>query len=71
MQKLQVFANDEAKMLQIRVCFDILDIDRDGHLNILNLLHLYRNLNKDTILCREIFRVIDYYLKKNVNCKVD
>ena len=35
------------------------------------MLHLYRNLNKDTILCREIFRIIDYYLKKNVNSKVD
>jgi hypothetical protein len=35
------------------------------------LLHLYKNLNKDTILCREIFRIIDYYLSKNVNSKAD
>ena len=40
---LKVFVLDEDKVLQQRTCFNILDIDRDGALNIINLMHLYKN----------------------------
>ena len=38
----------EDKNLHTRACFGIYDIDKDGILNILNLLHVYGNLNPYT-----------------------
>jgi Ca2+-binding EF-hand superfamily protein len=68
---LTPFCADDAKQNHQRICFNILDIDRDGELNILNLLNLYKNLEKNTILCREVFMIIDHYMKTNVSSKAD
>ena len=48
------------------MCFEILDIDRDRQLNILNLLHLHKNLKPRTILAREVLIIIDEYFEKNL-----
>lgn len=42
-----VFYKDD-KNLHTRACFRIYDIDNDGILNILNLMHVYGNLNPTT-----------------------
>ena len=54
------------KQKQLHLCFDILDIDQDKLLNILNLLHLNKNLRPKTLLSREVIMVIDEYLVKNL-----
>lgn len=62
---LMVFHRDD-KNAHIRTCFKILDIDHDGLLNILNLLHLYNHMSMQTLLGREVKLLIDEYLSKNV-----
>lgn len=52
----------ENKPKQLQKCFEILDIDHDRLLNILNLLHLNKNLTPRTLLSREVIRIIDEYL---------
>jgi len=47
-EKLRTFVLDEDKQAQAKVAFNILDLDRDGLLNILNLLHLYKNISCNT-----------------------
>ena len=63
---LMCFIPDEAKQEHLKACFAILDIDRDERLNILNLLHVYKNLNGSTLLGREVFKIMHYYLMKNL-----
>ena len=50
----------------LRLCFEILDIDKDRLLNILELLHLNKNLKPHTLLSREIIVIMDEYLVKNL-----
>lgn len=52
----------ENKPKQLQKCFEILDIDHDRLLNILNLLHLNKNLTPRTLLSQEVIRIIDEYL---------
>jgi len=56
----------ESKPKQLHLCFEILDIDRDKILNILNILHLHKNLTPRTLLSQEVIRIIDEYLEKNL-----
>jgi hypothetical protein len=42
---LAPFAYEENKQMQQKLCFSILDLDQDGLLNILNLLHLNDNFH--------------------------
>jgi Ca2+-binding EF-hand superfamily protein len=51
---------------QFKQSFAILDIDRDGELNLQNLLHIYMNVNKKSPLGREVFKLIYYLLDKNI-----
>jgi Ca2+-binding EF-hand superfamily protein len=62
---LMPFKSDN-KQKQLQLCFEILDIDQDKLLNILNLLHLNKNLKPRTLLSREVIMVIDEYLQKNL-----
>ena len=64
-ENMMVFVKDD-KNAHIRTCFKILDIDGDGLINILNLLHLYRHMSIRTLLGREVMLMIDEYLSKNV-----
>ena len=56
----------EDKQYMLRLCFEILDIDKDNLLNILELLHLNKNLKPHTLLSREIIIIMDEYLAKNL-----
>ena len=47
----------------------MLDIDSDNKLNIINLLHLYKNLPTNSKLGVELFKVIEYFLEKNLYSK--
>jgi len=55
--------------MQNKVCFEILDIDRDGLLNVVNLLHLNKNLPKNSTIGREILKVINFLLERNLYSK--
>ena len=50
----------------LHICFEILDIDKDNQLNILNILHLNKNLKLKTVLSHEVIMIMDEYLAKNV-----
>ena len=52
-----------------KVAFKIYDIDRDGQLNILNLMHLYQNINPKSIVGQEVYRLMEFYFKTNVKSK--
>jgi Ca2+-binding EF-hand superfamily protein len=41
----------------MKTSFQILDLDRDGKMNILNLLHLHKNIPSNSLLGAEIFKV--------------
>ena len=41
-------------------------MDRDGCLNILNLLHLHKHFDFMSILGQEIYHAIDYYMEKSI-----
>lgn len=68
-ESLKSFVLDEDKQSQAKIAFKILDLDRDGLLNILNLLHLYKNIPTNTQLGMEIFKVIQEFLTKNLYSK--
>jgi hypothetical protein len=46
-----------------------MDIDRDGVLNVINLLHLHKNIKENTRMGQELFRVIEWFLEKNTRNK--
>ena len=56
----------EDKAKQLRHCYEIFDIDHDGTLNILNLLHVNKYIKPRTLLAREVIIMIDEYLAKNI-----
>lgn len=57
---------DEERQRHNQTSFKILDIDRDGVLNIINLMHLFKKLPTNSCLGQEIFMVIEYFLEKNL-----
>jgi len=48
------------------MAFDILDIDRDGYLNILNLLYLHQGLSPTCEIGKEVFTLLNFYIKTNI-----
>lgn len=64
-----MFILDEDRSKQLKTCFKILDLDRDNKLNIINLLHLYKNIPLNTALGQEIFKVLKVFLEKNLYSK--
>ena len=71
MERLHKFALDEWKVAQFKQSFAILDIDRDGKLNLQNLLHIYMSVDKKSPFGREIFKLIYYLMDKNIYNKKD
>ena len=65
-ESLMPFLFEENKQKQLKLSYDILDIDRDGLLNILNILHLNKNLKPRTMLSREVKLIFEEYLNKNI-----
>lgn len=53
----------------MKTSFQILDLDRDGKMNILNLLHLHKNIPSNSLLGAEIFKVFQFFLEKNLYSK--
>ena len=62
---LSPFRTDN-KQQWLSKCFEILDFDKDRQLNILNLLHLNKNLAPKSLLYREVILLIDEFVVKNV-----
>ena len=57
------FFREEDKKQQLRLCYMLLDFDTDGVLNILNLLHLQKNIPDTSLLGIEIMSLFDFYLR--------
>lgn len=51
------------------LAFRLYDLDRDGQLNIMNLLHLITNINPTSIAGQEAFKLLDYYFTNNIKSK--
>jgi Ca2+-binding EF-hand superfamily protein len=66
---LKPFIADDERQKHNIYAFRILDIDQDNQLNIINLLHLFKNLPQNSRLGKEIYAVIDYFLEKNLYTK--
>lgn len=65
-QGLKIFVLDEEKQNQQKTCFKILDIDRDGVLNIINLAYLQKGIPAKSTFGQELQKVIAYYLTNNL-----
>lgn len=53
-EHLRWFVDEDCKSRQLKDCFAIMDIDGDNMINILNIMHLNKNLKKRTLLSREV-----------------
>jgi Ca2+-binding EF-hand superfamily protein len=54
------FTNDQDKQIHNLTAFRILDFDRDGYLNVVNLFMIFKNIPSNSVMGQEIFAVIDY-----------
>lgn len=66
--------NNDNRQNHNKVAFKILDIDNDGQLNIMNLMHLHIYLapsekGTQSRLSNEIFKLIEYYIKNTLTKK--
>lgn len=66
---LQPFCNDDEKMRHNRTAFAIMDIDGDQLLNVVNLLHLHKNVPTNTEFGQEIFTAIEFFITKEITKK--
>lgn len=66
---LKPYTNDEERVRHAKTTFKILDLDNDGVLNVINLLHLHKNIQDTTPMGLEIFEVISWFLEKNMRNK--
>jgi Ca2+-binding EF-hand superfamily protein len=53
----------EKRLQHNKICFQIFDVDRDGSMNILNIIDLVKNLKPETLMGEEIFKVLQYQIK--------
>ena len=60
------FYRDEDRLLHLKLSFKLIDIDRDGYLNILNLLHLYKNVPGSSDFGLELLQLIKFHIKYNI-----
>jgi hypothetical protein len=60
------FYKDEDRLLHLKLSFKLIDIDRDGTLNILNLLHLYKNIPSSSDFGLELLKLIKFHIKHNI-----
>lgn len=63
--------NMENRFNHNKIIFQILDLDRDGGLNIINLLHLQRNLSAGSLIGQDVIKLIQFFItnflsKKNL-----
>lgn len=65
-QGLVPYVNDDDRQKHNQTSFKILDIDNDNILNVINLMTLFKNLPSHTRLGQELFKVIEYFLEKNL-----
>lgn len=63
---LKPYLSEDDKQKHCQASFSILDIDRDGQLNVLNLLYLFGNLRRNSKLGAELFRVLEFFLERNL-----
>lgn len=66
---LKPYTVDEERQRHAQTTFRILDIDHDGTLNVINLLHLYTKIPTKTRLGQELFKVIEWFLDENTKKK--
>lgn len=69
LQCLYPFMNNEERNSHNKIAFQMLDIDKDNDLNILNLVHLHKNMEPDSRIGNEIFSLIEYYINNTLTKK--
>lgn len=57
--------DNENRLNHNKIAFKILDLDRDNALNIINLLDLQTNLKPNTLIGKEVFKLVEYQMNKN------
>ena len=50
----------------MKQCYHLCDLDRDNELNLLNLLHLYKNIPKTSAIGLELLTLIEYHIQHNI-----
>jgi hypothetical protein len=66
---LKPYTNDDERVRHAKTSFKILDLDNDGVLNVINLLHLHKHIPDNTPMGLELFEVIQWFLEKNMRNK--
>jgi Ca2+-binding EF-hand superfamily protein len=66
---LASFVSDNEKKQQLRTCFKLFDIDNDGCLNVLNLLHLQKNICNTSTIGVEVMNLLDHFMATNIYFK--
>ena len=57
-EAFKVFTNDEERAQHNQTTFRILDFDKDGVINVINLCHLLKNIPHNTKLGLELYSVL-------------
>ena len=69
LQALYPMQDPDNRLNYNKIPFKILDMDRDGTLNILNILHLIKNIPTKSGLGNEIFKLMNWQVKNNLHSK--
>ena len=62
----KAYTQDEERALHNQTTFRILDFDKDGFLNVINLCHLLQNIPHNTRLGLELYNILQYFYKKSL-----
>lgn len=65
---VKVFENlhDEVAKIRNRCVFNILDVKKNGYLDIMMLIQMLNNIDKDTYFAQELLVLIREYKSKNI-----
>ena len=66
-ESLMPLYNSEHRLNFNRLAFRILDFDRDNVLNVLNILHMWKNIDPRTKFGEEIFQLINWEITNNMS----
>jgi len=69
MESLWPLVNPDQRFNHNKIAFDILDLDRDKNLNILNMMHLQKNLDPNSIIGKDVFKLIKFFIDKFLSKK--
>ena len=66
-ERLLPLFNSENRLKFNRYAFQLFDFDRDGVLNVLNLMHLWKNISPKTKFGQEVFSLVEWEIQHNMS----